>query len=52
MLTSRGWIVEAGTPNTLFRRGFTKSKASGRDVIFPDGRKLFPACGAADDDTR
>jgi hypothetical protein len=55
------WIVEAGTPNTLFRRGFTKNslapgteilvegyeakdgsnKANGRDVTFPDGRKLF-----------
>jgi hypothetical protein len=55
------WMVEAGTPNTLFRRGFTKNslepgteifvdgyqakdgsnKANGRDITFPDGRKLF-----------
>ena len=55
------WMVEAGTPNTLFRRGFTKdslasgteilvdgyqakdgsNKANGRDVTFPDGKKLF-----------
>jgi hypothetical protein len=56
-----GWMIEAGTPNTLFRRGFTKNslapgteilvdgyqskdgsnRANGRDVTFPDGRKLF-----------
>ena len=55
------WMIEAGTPNTLFRRGFTKdslakgteilidgyqskdgsNKANGRDITFPDGRKLF-----------
>ena len=55
------WMVEAGTPNTLFRRGFTKdslqpgtsifvdgyqakdgsNRANGRDITFPDGRKLF-----------
>jgi len=55
------WMVEAGTPNTLLRRGFTKesllpgtvitvdgyqskdrsNRANGRDVTFPDGRKLF-----------
>ena len=55
------WMIEAGTPNTLFRRGFTKdslasgteilvdgyqakdgsNKANGRDVTFPDGKKLF-----------
>jgi len=55
------WMIEAGTPNTLFRRGFTKNslapgteilvdgyqskdgsnRANGRDVTFPDGRKLF-----------
>ena len=63
------WMIEAGTPNTLFRRGFTKdslkpgteivvdgyqakdgsNKANGRDVTFPDGRKLFlgsPGTGA------
>ena len=56
-----GWMVEAGTPNTLFRRGFSKNslplgteivvdgyqakdgsyRANGRDLTFPDGRKLF-----------
>ncbi len=55
------WMIEAGTPNTLFRRGFTKNslpigteivvdgyqakdgsnRANGRDLTFPDGRKLF-----------
>ena len=55
------WMVEGGTPNTLFRRGFGKNsllpgtvivvdgyqakdgsqKANGRDLTFPDGRKLF-----------
>jgi hypothetical protein len=59
------WMVEAGTPNTLFRAGIDRNslkvgtdivvrgyqtkdksclpicKANGRDVTFPDGRKLF-----------
>ncbi len=55
------WSFEAGTPNVLFRRGFTKDsllpgtkilvdgyqakdgsrRANGRDLTFPDGRKLF-----------
>jgi Family of unknown function (DUF6152) len=55
------WAFEAGTPNVLFRRGFTKTsllpgtevvvdgyqakdgtkRANGRDLTFPDGRKLF-----------
>jgi hypothetical protein len=55
------WAFEAGTPNVLFRRGFTKEsllpgtkvvvdgyqaknglkRANGRDLTFPDGRKLF-----------
>ena len=55
------WAFEAGTPNVLFRRGFTKDsllpgteivvdgyqskdgsrRANGRDLTFPDGRKLF-----------
>ena len=55
------WAFEAGTPNVLFRRGFSKSsllpgtqvvvdgyqakdgsrRANGRDVAFPDGRKMF-----------
>ena len=59
--TVTNWMVEGGTPNTLFRRGFTKdslavgteivvdgyqakdgsNRANGRDITFPDGRKLF-----------
>lgn len=59
--TVEQWMIEGGTPNTLFRRGFTKNsllpgtviivdgyqakdgslKANGRDLTFPDGRKLF-----------
>ena len=56
------WMVEGGTPNTLVRRGITKtslsngteivvdgyqtrdhslSRANGRNITFPDGRKLF-----------
>ena len=55
------WMIEGGTPNTLFRRGITKNsllpgavividgyqakdgslRANGRDLTFPDGRKLF-----------
>jgi hypothetical protein len=59
------WMVEGGTPNTLFRNGLTKDalkvgteivvrgyqskdrlcapacKANGRDITFPDGRKIF-----------
>ena len=55
------WMVEGATPNTLFRRGFTKSslpvgtelivegyrakngalRANGRDIMFPDGKRLF-----------
>ncbi len=56
------WMVEGGTPNTLFRRGITKEslkfgteivvdgyqardhnllRANGRNITFPDGRKLF-----------
>ncbi len=55
------WMIECGTPNTLLRRGMTKTsitagteivvdgyqskdgtnKANGRDVTFPDGKKLF-----------
>jgi hypothetical protein len=55
------WMVEGGTPNTLFRRGFTKdslkagteiivdgfrakngaNRANGRDLMLPDGRRLF-----------
>lgn len=59
--TVEEWAFEAGTPNVLFRRGFTKAslmpgtqikvdgyqakdgtkRANGRDLTFPDGRKLF-----------
>jgi hypothetical protein len=55
------WMVEGGTPNTLFRRGFTKdslkagteiivegfrakngaNRANGRDLMLPDGKRLF-----------
>jgi hypothetical protein len=64
--TLTSWMIEAGTPNTLFRRGVTKdslkvgtvvvvdgykakdgsNRGNGRDVTFPDGRKLF--LGSAD----
>ena len=63
--TVTNWMVEGGTPNTLFRRGFTKdslsigteivvdgyqakdgsNRANGRDITFPDGRKLFLGSG-------
>src|SRR6476661_7440979 len=59
--TVEKWMIEGGTPNTLFRRGITKTslpygttivvdgyqakdgslRANGRDLTFPDGRKLF-----------
>ena len=59
--TVEKWAVEGGTPNVLFRRGFTKNsllpgtrividgyrakdgsrRANGRDITFPDGRKMF-----------
>ena len=55
------WAIEAGAPNSMFRRGFNKNslpigtevvvdgflskdgkkKANGRDITFPDGRRLF-----------
>lgn len=59
------WMVEGGTPNTLFRNGIDRKslvpgteivvrgyqskdflcvpacKANGRDITFPDGRKIF-----------
>ena len=55
------WMIEAGSPNVLLRRGFTKAtvlpgtpvvvdgyqakdgstRANGRDITLPDGRKLF-----------
>ena len=59
--TTTEWMIEAGTPNTLLRRGFTRdslrtgteiivegfrakngaTRANGRDLMFPDGRRLF-----------
>ena len=51
--TVENWAFEAGTPNVLFRRGFTKvvvdgyqaknglHRGNGRDLTFPDGRKMF-----------
>ena len=55
------WMIEGGTPNTLLRRGFTKTslkagteilvegfraknganRANGRDLVLPDGKRLF-----------
>ena len=55
------WMIEGGTPNTLLRRGLTRTslpegteilvdgykakngtnRANGRDLTFPDGRRLF-----------
>ena len=59
--TMAQWMLEAGSPNVLVRRGFSKSalpkgtevifegfqakdgsnRANGRDITFPDGKKLF-----------
>jgi hypothetical protein len=59
--TVTDWMIEGGSPNSLLRRGFTKSslppgteivvegyqakdganRANGRDLTFPDDRKLF-----------
>jgi hypothetical protein len=59
--TVTDWMIEGGSPNSLLRRGFTKSslppgteivvegyqakdganRPNGRDLTFPDGRKLF-----------
>ena len=59
--TTTQWMLEAGSPNVLVRRGFTKTslpkgtevifegfqakdgmnRANGRDITFPDGKKLF-----------
>ncbi len=36
------WMIEAGTPNVLLRRGF------GRDLTLPDGRKLFIGASGAE----
>ena len=71
--TTTPWMIEGGTPNTLFRRGFTRNsvqvgtritvhgyrarnganRANGRDLILPDGSRLFmgsPGIGAPGDD--
>ncbi len=62
------WEIEAGAPNAMFRRGFTKDslpvgteivvdgypakngtqRANGRDLTFPEGRKLFMGSSAPD----
>jgi hypothetical protein len=68
--TTTPWMIEGATPNTLFRRGFTRdavqigaeitiegyrsrngaNRANGRDLILPDGSRLFmgspPGAGA------
>jgi hypothetical protein len=72
--TMTRWMIEGGTPNTLFRRGVTKIslpagteivvdgyqskdgslRGNGRDLTFPDGRKLFigsTGTGAPNDPT-
>jgi hypothetical protein len=66
--TTQIWEIEAGAPNAMFRRGFTKDslpvgteivvdgyqakngtqRANGRDLTFPDGRKLFMGSSAPD----
>ncbi|MDA1075238.1 MAG: DUF6152 family protein [Proteobacteria bacterium] len=58
---AQDWMIEAGPPGALVRRGWTKTsvkpgteilvegyqatdgalRANGRDVTFPDGRRLF-----------
>jgi hypothetical protein len=66
-------MIEGGTPNSLFRRGFTTesvtagtevtvfgfrarngaNRANGRDLVLPDGSRLFmgsPGTGAPGDD--
>ena len=70
--TLQTWEIEAGAPNSMFRRGFNKNslpigteivvngyqakdgkqRANGRDLTFPDGRRLFLGSslpGAAND---
>jgi hypothetical protein len=59
--TTAQWMLEAGSPNVLVRRGFSKTalpkgtevifegfqakdgsnRANGRDITFPDGKKLL-----------
>ena len=67
--TVENWGIEAGTPNTLFRLGFTREalpvgteivvegyeardgakRANGRDMTFPDGRKLLMGSSVGND---
>jgi hypothetical protein len=35
--TVERWMIEGGTPNTLFRRGFTKNSLASGTVIVVDG---------------
>ena len=35
--TVESWMIEGGTPNTLFRRGFTKDSLAPGTVIMVDG---------------
>jgi hypothetical protein len=35
--TVTGWMIEAGTPNTLFRRGFTRDSLKAGTEIVVDG---------------
>jgi len=67
--TKEVWMVEGGSPNSLFRRGVTKDslkigaevvvdgyqardytlkRANGRNITYPDGKKLFLASSAPD----
>lgn len=69
--TTTKWMIEGATPNTLFRRGYTRdavkpgmeitiegyrakngaNRANGRDLILPDGSRLFmgsPGTGASE----
>ena len=70
--TIEQWMIEAGPPGALVRRGFTRDsiqpgtevlvegfqakdlalRANGRDITFPDGRRVFvgsSGTGAPDD---
>jgi hypothetical protein len=66
--TVANWMIEVGSPNSLFRLGFTKSSlppgteilvdgyqakdgtnlAVGKNLTFPDGRRLFLGGSAGD----
>ena len=44
--STESWMIEGGTPNAFFRRGFTKDSLQPGteimvDLTFKDGRKLF-----------